>query len=392
MKQSENSLTIHLYRKDEVLASLRWAIITHNYTEAAFWGLELYDSNMEEDTVRFLRSLWITQIGFGSWSALESLETAAVLSREEWVKLLIYWTRIRIHDTTILHLLIRGATVSSDWVPTFPHAKEYTTVTDIFDDCLRRGKTLDAWLISRAMDSHEVWHCLKTMALERGVSPWLIVLDESDMPEHERCAVGIVLITLNKAAWKTANEPLDMRELPSELTKAIDEWDAEESMRKRRHFKIRPEALLCITDRSSLSSSESSESDIVNDLERSLRDSSYWAQALLPYTRSDGTWISDSKKEAFYDLYFSDDIPDEWSAQDREKSHGRGLGKSPALAQQRFLDVTLQRSQILGVWNPVDCKVELTGKDTYSILRPACSSTLASALPMKPVKKQFELN
>jgi hypothetical protein len=34
---------------------------------------------------------------------------------------------------------------------------------------------------------------------------------------------------------------------------------------------------------------------------------------------------NDDIREAFYDLYFPDDIPDEWSAADQEKSHGYGL-------------------------------------------------------------------
>jgi hypothetical protein len=33
----------------------------------------------------------------------------------------------------------------------------------------------------------------------------------------------------------------------------------------------------------------------------------------------------DEAYEAFYDLHFPDDIPDEWSAKDQQKSHGRGL-------------------------------------------------------------------
>jgi hypothetical protein len=38
---------------------------------------------------------------------------------------------------------------------------------------------------------------------------------------------------------------------------------------------------------------------------------------------------SDSVLEQFYDQYFPDDIPDEWSKQDQEKSHGRGLLAKP---------------------------------------------------------------
>jgi hypothetical protein len=35
-------------------------------------------------------------------------------------------------------------------------------------------------------------------------------------------------------------------------------------------------------------------------------------------------WESDDQKEHFYDTYFPDDIPDEWSKEERGKSHGYG--------------------------------------------------------------------
>jgi hypothetical protein len=38
---------------------------------------------------------------------------------------------------------------------------------------------------------------------------------------------------------------------------------------------------------------------------------------------------SDDVLEQFYEQYFPDDIPDEWSKQDQEKSHGRGLLAKP---------------------------------------------------------------
>ncbi len=53
-----------------------------------------------------------------------------------------------------------------------------------------------------------------------------------------------------------------------------------------------------------------------------------------------GSWKhirkADEIREAFYDMYFPDDIPDEWSAKDREKSHGYGLLIGPNKANQQF--------------------------------------------------------
>jgi hypothetical protein len=35
-------------------------------------------------------------------------------------------------------------------------------------------------------------------------------------------------------------------------------------------------------------------------------------------------FLDDDSLEKFYELYFPDDIPDEWSTVDQQKSHGRG--------------------------------------------------------------------
>jgi hypothetical protein len=36
----------------------------------------------------------------------------------------------------------------------------------------------------------------------------------------------------------------------------------------------------------------------------------------------------DDDYEDFYDLHFPDDIPDEWSLQDQQKSHGKGVAET----------------------------------------------------------------
>jgi hypothetical protein len=67
MEESKKSLTLHLYRKDEVLAAMRWAIVNHNISESIYWGLELFDSDMEQDALEILEFIWITEIGFSSF-------------------------------------------------------------------------------------------------------------------------------------------------------------------------------------------------------------------------------------------------------------------------------------------------------------------------------------
>ena len=64
--------------------------------------------------------------------------------------------------------------------------------------------------------------------------------------------------------------------------------------------------------------------DIINNLD--LNDSLYWSEILKSYKNTD--WISDSLKEDFYDIYFQDDIPDEWSLEKKLLSHGPYVSKT----------------------------------------------------------------
>jgi hypothetical protein len=100
-------------------------------------------------------------------------------------------------------------------------------------------------------------------------------------------------------------------------------------------------------------------------------------------------------KEEFYDTYFPNDIPDEWSAADREKSHSRGLGRDPEAALDKYINTIFQRSQTLGMWRhgPIDYKYDESAQfeDFYETMRSKCSDTLVAQLPLKATKKIFTM-
>jgi hypothetical protein len=156
-------------------------------------------------------------------------------------------------------------------------------------------------------------------------------------------------------------------------------------MRKRRAIKPRIEALLYLTSRSEQTPYVSSEPDIQGGLLNSLKSSEYWS-CILDHYMVNNEWKSDEHLESFYETYFPNDIPDEWSLESREMSHGRGLGKPLEQARSRFIHNTLQRSKSLELWNSqfknIDCSMDWS--NLYSV-KPLIQ------LPLKPVKKRFEI-
>lgn len=386
MKQSEKHLTLHLYRKDEVLGGLRWAIINHNISETIFWGLELFDSDMEQDALEMLECIWITEIGFACPMVLTrilDIYTTGELDRDSWISLLYSISRIQSRDSTIFYLLIRGAMTSTEWIPKFQHSLTYTTIQQAVQDTLLRKKLLDAWLLARALDADEQWAILENIPLSQEKHEFLERIRSSNLSDYIQRAIAFVLTV------HSTEEPLIDRELPSEISELIDEWDSQEDLRLRRVYGIRSQALLYLTERSE--QNISSESDIQDDLIQTLLESPYWAEILDEYM-DDGEWKSDSYKEMFYSTYFISDIPDEWSSEDREKSHGRGLGKPYENGLHRFIDLIFQRSKSIGIWNstrPEGYIDEFDWDEVYSKMKPECLQTLRSQLPMKPIKKEF---
>ena len=393
MEHFKNCLTIHLYRKDEALASIRWAILSRNHTEAVFWGLELYDSNMESDAIQMLHTTWVSRLGFGtgSWFRFIQIQgTGKHVDRDDWCKLIVSLCRASLHDTTAFYLLIRGASTAYTWQPAFAHSKEYLTLDVALDHTLRRGKLLEAWLLSRAVGATAQWSILVKIATEKGRHHAIKLLRNSLLLPIEQLAAAFVLVTLNQVAWAAAQLPTVIT-LPAELVQAIEGWDSTDSLRLRRAIKVKPEAIVYTCRRSSQSVSESNEHEIQGDLEINLVTSSYWQGVLKPYRKAN-SWKSDVLKEKFYDLFFIHDIPDEWSLADREKSHGRGLGKPDDHALKQFVHHTFQRSETLGLWDydkTLDSLESLDFTQLYSTLQEQCLKAIR--LPLCIITKTFEL-
>ena len=382
MKYSNKGVTKHLYRMDEVLSSLRWSIITKNIYETAFWATEVYESDMLQEGLEVLEHTWLTHVGFGSWFCFRlilAVYNDGEISLEDWVSVTCAFARVEICDSTISHLLLRGATTPADWQPHFPHSVVYNGLEDAIKDCLRRGKLQDAWLLGRAMAPSAQWELLESLAEVQGRDEELGWLKQFRPCVYECLAAAYTLVSIDSITWSSSQQVID-RYYCDEL----DQWKKEKSMRKRRVLKPRAEALvyMCL--------SGDSRGDIMLDLEKTLKQSPYWIGVLSGYMM-DGQWISDLKKEGFYEQHFTDDIPDEWSLEDREKSHRLNTGDNK---RPQYIYHTLRHSKSLEIWDSkfpdgFDCSMEWS--ELYEELFKQTSGFMGAKFPMKPFRKVFEI-
>jgi len=399
MKYPEKSLTLHLYRYEEVLASLRWSLIKQNHTEAIFWGLELYDSDMMEDLRDMLISTWIQCIGFGKscFSVVRDLLKVDEMKRDEFIHNLYAWCRLP-RDSTGFSLLLSGFLKPRTWQPQFAHETQYATIEQATQDCLKRGKLTEAWLLARAIDPEVQWLTLNKIAKIKGRTEQLNVIRQFDFDCLSRVA-AFILVSITDEAFADCILSSKKPAVVSELIKAVEGWDAEESIRKRRDYKPRPEAITFWCSRSSIPVSETLVKDIECDLEKNLKESHCW-QTILEDYEDNGSWKSDQFKEMFYNTYFpwlTDDIPDEWPLHDKEQSHGRGLGKRPEIALSHFINGILSQKSSIGFYTPLRITernmlpTTLDWDVVYDSIISECSAALKSSLPFRPVKKVFEL-
>ena len=398
MEQSKKALTIHLYLYEEVLASLRWSIMIRNYNEAIFWGLELYDSDMLD--VKPLIEFWIQQTGFTlySLSILASLLSLKDLSRSEFIYTIYTWCRLETMDPSCFHLLIRGSLTPHTWNIQFPHLTEFKDLSQATYNCLSRRKLTEAWLIARGLTAEEQWVLIDRFRGTADLNNLISLIKSIDVSDCLKRVACFVLVSLPRTELDKCFFIPGLKDVPDELIELIDEWDNEDSIKLRRQYKVRPEAIVYTCDRSSAPTSESNIADLQDGLEAQLQASPCWQTILEDYC-DDGSWKSDRYKELFYEAYFpyaTVDIPNEWSLQDKEKSHGHGLGKSDEAALRQYINHVIKHKS---VWLYDPCK-PLTDKlpasldwDTvYLDLLGPCSSHLQSMLPFKPIIKSFMIN
>ncbi len=316
-------LTRHLYRYDEVKASLLYCIIIKRHEEAFFWCMELFDSFGGSDVLEVFIKAWILCIGWTGFGFLKHFQ-GEEFDEEKLYTLLTTLIQYKERDATVYGLLFKGALIKNqidtvvpisipDWLSKFSEHEQYIW------RAIKERKILLAWSM---LHRNWSWNLLEETA-EPYQKEVLQIIKESELFsqfEWERKVLALLCLCSDKKQFQT----VDLKEIPVSLFQKKEEWAALEGRRKRRMFKISTEAILWGTRRSLEPNTQTNEGELLTILP-TLAGSPYWEEV----AKTMGSWKHirkvDEMKEAFYDMYFPDDIPDEWSKKDRELSHGYGM-------------------------------------------------------------------
>lgn len=302
--------TRHFYEQKEVCGALQYSVLNGRVREALFWVKELTDSGEQLLCFRILLETWLLFYGgaFPEWlSAAERLwRGGEVCSFELALNLALCEGK----DVSGLYaLILQGEPVER-----------------IFSDGSLEGYLMTAisqgrarcamWAAATIGDVGRIWNLLP---------PQVLWLKDSIEDTHLLFAVICALCTERRLSRKTVDNV--WLSLSREQTDDIAYWGSLLGRRGRRIYSV-PASQLCGCGPRWQRSRYSSTLERLYNIESSVSSDKdgFWYRALCKsgWSAESGWGGDDAALERFYEEYFPDDIPDEWSLEEQKKSHGFG--------------------------------------------------------------------
>jgi hypothetical protein len=365
-------LTRNLYELDEVIAALQLCL-RRNWPRYLFWLHELIVSEETAAAITALRTAWLLWAGGWDPTVLTALDAAADATAANWIR-----AANRIRDAiraagslNAEHLLAeadptrsrphltppprtpvvaaRRAARSAAFVATLKPGEELSLrdAADFWialDAATRQGYRRDTvWLIQAAqhqMTADAIWTALRIAA--RGgpqTAAAIATLRAAATPHPDsqllhQIAAALLLCARGDEARTAMLAAPNSRAPITTTERDWADWDATTGRRAGRVHAIPADALHTGTTRGQISEKYTNIADIREPVPALPTATAWWrrtaAAAGLHGDETTGArhFPDDDHLEAFFAAHFPDDIPDEWSAADQQKSHGRGCAET----------------------------------------------------------------
>ena len=360
-------LSRHFYALDEVQAAFSYTTSRYDAKEALFWCQEMISSGCIGECISTLFESWMWHKGpfalswlLNAWTTLQSNELS-----EDAILLSAYQLTSRKKDHSLWNILLLSNDLPDRVTPKTPPLSTSLNEKELyFLRAIYQGKAHSAWWISRYMDKSRVWDLLtQYVATSMYAESYRMCFEALQGYEHllgyrsdeydeiVRCmAVLSACLSLEKQKESFSVLPctIDVR-----MNVCIEDWRLHVGRKVNRSYTI-PTA--CLYGRTQRGNMQWSQHNLVqlNCVEKYIIGCPFWEEALLEYGvihEKDIQWTSDARREAFYQRYFPDDIPDEWTLLDKKKSHGDGiLGPTDQVTLLKYARTHLSGSSTYA-WN-----------------------------------------
>lgn len=421
------SLSRHFYSLDEVQAALIFSASRNNQKETLFWCQELLSSGLVAETISALFESWLFHTGgfrlqwlLDSWQTLASDElTESDILLAAYRLSNINYTR---RDNSLWNILVITG-CEPDKQPDRVTPKTPIGATDTFEGidlyfirAVYQGKAHSAWWATQFMSVNRVWEILRWFAENvytkytekylgclRALEGYEALLgfrnDEYDI--IIRC-VAVLSFCISSSARDESFKP-QVSELGGDELEFLKEHKALEGRKGARMFSVPVLCLYGITERGRSQWSQHNFAKL-NNVEKYMRGCTFWDEAVAEFVEDDSgdeiKWSSDDAYETFYNRYFPDDIPDEWSRSEKLKSHGDGvLGPTEKLSLVKYTrthfgklchlawntrEIVFKQLEKLSERCNCDCNiVSAVGGFKFSVERP-----IQEGIKLEPVHKR----
>jgi hypothetical protein len=363
------ALTRHIYEMDEVVSALQVCLRT-NSCRALFWIWELVQSEEASLAFRTINDAWLL---WGGGYDPSIVSVAEATSPDIWI---IHMMRVQraiqmAGRRNALRLLNEVAAMPGRPNLTPPAAtaarqarrtkgaaafvasldpaetldrNEAASFWISLDSACRQKSVVDAlWLLQAAtpiLSADAIWSaiCIATRS-SLSVAPGapgtpLAVLQAAATPHPEsqllHQAAAILLLSSSNRDTMIEAPLCSTRPPPPVFVKDWETWTMDVGRRAARRYAIPDAALHSKTARGQITAAYTNIADIREPVSGLPVGCAWWrrvcAEVGLTSDPLSGAcyFPNDDVLESFYDRFFPDDIPDEWSAADQCKSHGPG--------------------------------------------------------------------
>jgi hypothetical protein len=347
--------TRHFYRADEVKAALQMCILKRRSEEALFWSLELLESEEFRVLKDALFNTWFHCIGLANIHILTNI--LELVEDENTVFTLVYSLCYTKRDCTLSVMYLYGLTnttyknrniifnLPEDLVQSDAHMDTYIRACAL-------GKYLDAWMLSIVLWKKNI-HEFNKKLLHYKYNNNVICTIYTQLQDanfinrwYLRCSiVGILCF-----AEKHYTEPINYLKSYTSCLGEIQLWKSLITKRKRRIYAIPKDCLYGRTYRGTMTYNENNDEEL-HEPPYILQNQIIYHSIIEQYGSYESFYNEDNY-DMFMDWYFPDDIPDEWSLEDRKKSHGIGInqkGDTPSL--RKYFNRWVDLKSDCKIWN-----------------------------------------
>ena len=341
-------LTRNLYDLQEVKASLAYAMLVRKLRESLFWAQEILASECGWELGDVLIQFWLQYCcpyDMSLPNAIKRLDYEGDMDTEI-VAVIMRLIQAQTGENKIMEIFVEGFNQYPFPCYKVKPRKENVAFARMLSEksgipaiiCLKIWNALGKGEVSRA------WHIAfqEGKGKEGAVADIIPLLAEGVPVKTIECLLELsnilelkvhsyiacfLLIGLSKAEKIKARKKTDIEydNIPG-LMLSVASWFKKQGKRAGRVHAIEPRALYGLEKKAELYE--------LYDIYPRLKDATpFWQRIIGGYDLTD-----DNKKEEFYDTWFPNDIPDEWSLEDQKMSH-RLNGKEAEDDPLKFLEI-----------------------------------------------------